>query len=181
MFGISKYIGLKKSANTIIAIILAILLACCYSVKTNDTTSQAIQYIKTNEGLRLMPYRCKANKLTIGYGRNLDSVGISVEEAKIMLANDIDKAVNALYNIFGVQPFCSLSNNRQVVLIDMMFNLGYKRFGGFVNMIQAIKDEDWNKAADEILDSKYARIDVPNRAKQNAKLMKDQKQERKKV
>ena len=170
MFGISKYIGLKKSANTIIAIILAILLACCYSVKTNDTTSQAIQYIKTNEGLRLMPYRCKANKLTIGYGRNLDSVGISVKEAKMMLANDIDKAVNALYNIFGVQLFCSLSNNRQVVLIDMMFNLGRTRFNKFKKMIRAIKAGDFKQAARELLDSRYA-TQVPRRAHTNADLM----------
>ncbi|MFA6660842.1 MAG: lysozyme, partial [Bacilli bacterium] len=30
-----------------------------------------------HEGLRLKPYRCTADKLTIGIGRNLDDCGIS--------------------------------------------------------------------------------------------------------
>ena len=44
-----------------------------------------------HEGLRLKPYRCTANKLTIGVGRNLDDVGISEDEALILLENDIIK------------------------------------------------------------------------------------------
>jgi len=42
--------------------------------------------------LRLKPYRDSVGKLTIGVGRNLDDVGISAEEADVLLANDIAKA-----------------------------------------------------------------------------------------
>ena len=39
-----------------------------------------------HEGLRLKPYRCTSNKLTIGVGRNLEDKGISKEEAMRLLA-----------------------------------------------------------------------------------------------
>ena len=42
-----------------------------------------------HEGLKLTPYRCTADKLTIGVGRNLDDVGITQDEAEYLLDNDI--------------------------------------------------------------------------------------------
>ena len=44
-----------------------------------------IEDIKLEEGYRQFPYRCTAGKLTIGYGFNLDDVGISKEEANLIL------------------------------------------------------------------------------------------------
>ena len=42
-----------------------------------------------HEGLRLKPYRDTVGKLTVGVGRNLDDVGITREEALMLLNNDI--------------------------------------------------------------------------------------------
>ena len=53
--------------------------------------------------------------------------------------------------------FDTLSDERQDVLVDMSFNLGRPRFSKFKNMIGAVQDGDFSKAADEILDSKAAR------------------------
>ena len=44
-----------------------------------------------HEGLHLKPYRDSVGKLTIGVGRNLDDVGITREEALILLEHDIAK------------------------------------------------------------------------------------------
>jgi len=52
-------------------------------------TEQAKKLIKLHEGFRTHPYRCTAGKLTIGYGRNLDDVGILETEAEHMLGNDM--------------------------------------------------------------------------------------------
>jgi lysozyme len=41
---------------------------------------QAKKMLLVDEGLRLKPYRCTAGKTSIGYGRNLDDVGISQRE-----------------------------------------------------------------------------------------------------
>jgi len=128
-------------------------------------------YFRQNEGLRLKPYLCTKEKLTIGFGRNLNDRGISKEEAEILLANDVASAIRDLCVVFGERLFYDLVVARQMVLIDMVINMGLGRFRGFKNMIQAVKDKWWDKAAYEILDSKYAREDVPNRAKRNAELM----------
>ena len=56
--------------------------------------------IRTNEGYRQFPYRCTADKLTIGIGRNLDDKGISPEEANMLLENDIAECITVLRRIF---------------------------------------------------------------------------------
>jgi lysozyme len=129
-------------------------------------------YIKLNEGLRLKPYRCSANKLTIGYGRNLEDVGISKKEAEFLLADDIGECFNSLLHIFNHILFSKLTYNRQMVLVDLIFNLGNTKFLGFEKMIQAIKDNDFEEASLQILDSNYAR-QLPNRSGNNAKLMRE--------
>jgi len=136
------------------------------------------RYIKLNEGLRLKPYKCTAGKLSIGFGRNLDDKGISESEAEILLTNDIEDCLDSLRNIFNnfehyyLSENRSLSKNRQLVLVDMMFNLGKTRFLKFKKMIKAVKDEDFEEAAKQILDSRYA-TQVPNRAKRNIDLMRE--------
>lgn len=129
----------------------------------------AIELIKEGEGLRLKPYQCTAGKTTIGYGRNLDDVGISESEAEVMLANDLAEC-EADLNRFGWFP--NLDEQRQAVLLDMRFNLGPSRFRRFRKMIAAVETGDYERAADEMLDSLWAR-QVGRRAHRNAALMRN--------
>lgn len=130
------------------------------------------QMTKTFEGLRLKPYRCTAGKLTIGYGRNLDDVGISRAEADMMFERDFAKAeveVRRLCKEFNID--CeNLIEQRFYVLTDMMFNLGYGRLSKFKKMLTALSKGDYDTAANEMLDSTWA-IQVGNRAQQLALLM----------
>lgn len=57
---------------------------------------------------------------------------------------------------------------RQEALIDMSYNMGLPRLQGFGKMLRAIREGNWEKAAQEVLDSEYAKEDVPERAKINA-------------
>lgn len=125
-----------------------------------------LDYIKKNEGLRLKPYVCPAGKLTIGYGHNLDNP-ISEEVAELILIDDLHVVLMDLVSIFPNNIF---SVNRYVALLDLMFNLGKSRFLTFKKMIRAINEEDWDKAADELLDSKYA-TQVGQRANNNANFL----------
>jgi lysozyme len=68
--------------------------------------------------------------------------------------------------------FDDFSANRQIALISIMF-AGIRTFMEFKRMIAAINRMDWNTAADELLDSKYAKVDVPNRAKRLAKMLRE--------
>lgn len=127
------------------------------------------EYIKQNEGLSLKPYICTGGKITIGVGHNLTDNGISENIADMIFSEDLDQAVNDLWSIFDPDKI-SKSNDRHVALIDLMFNLGKTRFLTFKRMIQAIKEKNWDKAANELLDSKYA-TQVGQRAINNANFL----------
>lgn len=127
----------------------------------HDISNKTIGMIKRHEGFRDKPYHCTAGKLTIGYGRNLDDVGISKSEATMLLYGDVVEATEYIEGIF--QEYCDFSENRKSALVNMMFNLGRSRFLGFKKMIKAIKNNDWEEAADQAKDSKWY-SDVKGRA-----------------
>lgn len=121
-----------------------------------------------HEGLRAFPYRDAVEKLTIGVGRNLDDVGISRDEALYLLDNDISKARQNVLNAF---PWASdIDGVRQDVLVNMCFNMGLGRLRGFMKMLDALRINDWQRAAREMLDSHWAQ-QVGDRAKELAQQM----------
>lgn len=126
-----------------------------------------VAMLKRDEGLRLKPYRCTAGKLTIGYGRNLDDVGISEAEAEMLLANDIAKVEREAERFHW---YAGLNDARKAVVLNMLFNLGASSFKGFVNTIKAISAGDYDDAANRMLASKWAE-QVGARAARLAQIM----------
>jgi len=121
-----------------------------------------------HEGVRLAMYHDTEGIPTIGVGRNLERVpAISYEEAMFMLDNDIEDAENDLRTLM---PYLCCGRVRTDVLIDMVFNLGIVRFGGFKKMIAAVKAADYEEAARQMLDSKWAG-QVGKRATELAEMM----------
>ena len=120
-----------------------------------------------HEGMRLKPYRDTVGKLTIGVGRNLDDVGISEEEAILLLTHDIDLCEKQLSNL---PWYHDLSHVRKDVLIDMVFNMGFRGMLSFKRMIIAIENHNWTDAATQMLDSKWA-VQVGRRARELAYMM----------
>ena len=106
-----------------------------------------------HEAYRKYPYRCSAGRLTIGMGRNIESKGISPNEALMLLENDIKECAEDLREIFPI--FDGLSEKRQHVLIDMRFNLGASRFRGFKKMIAAVQAGDDEGVIREMKDSRW--------------------------
>jgi len=127
-------------------------------------------HLLVEEGLRLKPYKCTREKTTIGIGRNLDDKGITKVEAMFMLHNDIVEVLADLQDIFG-EVFNTWTISRQVALISMRFQLGNHGFRKFKKMITALQHNDFTKAADEALDSLWAKVDTPQRAHRVAELM----------
>ncbi len=113
-----------------------------------------IQNLKRDEEFRGKPYRDTVGKLTIGYGRNLDDVGISEKEAEELLRYDIIVANRELLSFYW---YDNLTSCRKRALINMMFNLGFTKFRKFKKMIKAFEAEDYELAADEALDSLWAK------------------------
>ena len=113
----------------------------------------ALELIKEHEGLRLKMYEDSVGIPTIGYGHNLNRP-ISEEAANQILKDDVQTAVLDAAS-FGW--FHDLNDVRKAVIIDMMYNLGLTRFKKFQRMDKAIRDGDYELAAYEMLDSKWAR------------------------
>lgn len=132
----------------------------------------AIDLIKRHEGFVGQPYKCPAGKLTIGYGRNIEDNGITLDEGDYLLRNDVDNAqieISELCRIRNVN-FEQLNLVRQAVLIDMIFNLGMNRLSKFNKMFEALAKKDYEEASREMLDSLWAR-QVKTRAIKLAELM----------
>lgn len=123
--------------------------------------------IASDEGCKLKPYKCPAGKLTLGWGRNIEERGISKEEADFMFKNDM-KEVRASLRPYGWYNTLSLS--RQAVLENMVFNMGISRLLGFKKMIEALKNKDFNEAAEQIIDSNAAK-QLQNRYQRLARSM----------
>ena len=93
---------------------------------------QLKETITRHEGLRLDLYQCTANANTIGVGHNLDAKGISAAVAALML-----EVV-------------------QEALVNLCFNMGIPRLMQFKKTLAYIQEGDYKKAANELLDSRYA-------------------------
>ncbi len=114
-----------------------------------------IEQLKRHEGLKLKPYKCTADKLTIGVGRNLEDVGISEEEAEMLLQNDINRATKQILAEF---PWTrELDEVRFSALINFTFNVGIGTVGKFVNAMALLRDGSYDMAADEFLNSRWAK------------------------
>ena len=136
-----------------------------------------IERLKLHEGKVIsrnglhIPYRDSVGALTIGYGALIDpdhGGGLYEEEAEFLLRNRLLKALDETSNAFSF--FEDLSQNRQDVLVEMVFNMGLRRVKGFKKMLQALSEQDYPRAADEMLDSRWAR-QVKGRANTLAELM----------
>jgi lysozyme len=122
-----------------------------------------------DEGVRLKQYRCSRGKLTIGAGRNLEDNGISHDEAMFFLQNDIDSALADCLRVFPW--FKRLDDVRAGVVVQMVFQMGINGVLEFRKFCAAMSAGNYQAAADEMLDSQWARTDSPARATRHAVTM----------
>jgi len=142
-----------------------------------------------HEGLVLTVYQDSLGIDTIGIGRNLEDRGISKEEldymdipsmavvyehgiteadARYLAENDVQIVEEEL--VIAHPCVDRLDSVRQLVLMDMAFNMGVPRLCKFKNMWNAIHNEDFPNAAKEMLDSRWA-IQVKSRSTKLANAM----------
>lgn len=117
--------------------------------------------LRADEGFVSYGYQNSLGRLTIGYGRQIDkalSGGISQQEATYLLRNDIRRCLAEYERVMG---HLDIDMPRQTALVNMLFNLGLTRFRSFKKMLAAIDRTDgcpdWNLAAQEALNSLWAR------------------------
>ncbi len=107
-----------------------------------------LNQLRRHEGLRLKPYHCSENFLSLGYGRNLDTNGISEAEAEFMLLNDLLACESELKNEGW---YNQLDEVRRAVILNMAFNLGKPTLLKFKKFIGALSDDDYETASKEMV------------------------------
>ena len=91
------------------------------------------------------------------------SVGTEVSSDRVQEAfdSDIESVLSDCERLY-VQ-FEHLPEEVQLIIANMMFNMGYTRLSKFKGMKRGVDARDWNAAADEMVDSKWYK-QVTNRA-----------------
>mgnify|MGYP005998604217 FL=1 len=86
---------------------------------------------------------------------------VSKERVDECFLDDIEKVINDCTILYD--NFYELPEEAQLIIANMMFNLGRPRLSAFKQMKAAVDDHNWIEAAIQMEDSKWAR-QVPNRA-----------------
>ena len=103
------------------------------------------------------------------YGQDF---GTPVSEYRVLTAFEHD-VQTVLLDCEKLYPdFYSKPEEVQLIVANMMFNMGLTRLSKFKNMKRAVDNQDWSQAAVEMLDSRWAK-QVPNRANRLVERMKN--------
>lgn len=133
-------------------------------------TPELITDLKRDEGCVLHSYRDSLGIWTIGYGHAHVAPGLTwtQSQADAALVSDVTKIATEL--IAHLPWITSLSQVRQDALFNMAFNLGVDGVLGFHNTLSFIQHGDYNRAADNMLQSLWAR-QVHQRANRLAEMI----------
>lgn len=126
--------------------------------------SKLAQELEAEEGFRSYAYKDHLGYLTIGIGRLIDKEkggGITHEEAKYLLANDIDEKYKQL--CAAIPWVVDQPELIQRALTNLAFQLGVAGLLGFKRTLKLIQDGKYEEAAKNALLSKWAR-QTPQRA-----------------
>ena len=130
-----------------------------------------IKQIKHHEGYRSRVYKCTEGYDTIGYGFAIKDLVVSEEVCEMILLEKLEFLEKSIKNRFSWYD-----ESPQVikeVIMNMCYQLGITGVSKFRKAISALQEGDWNEAADEMLDSLWAR-QTPNRAKELSDIVRNQ-------
>lgn len=135
-----------------------------------------------HEGFVEHPYKDTRGLWTFGIGRCLETNPLTAEEWRFLLDHgdltlsisnagslwlmrrEIQACEMECQRLFSFWP--ALNAARQNVLVEMAYQIGTGGLAKFVNMLDAIYAGDFDTAAEQGMNSKWARSDSPRRAQQ---------------
>lgn len=126
------------------------------------------QDVANAEGLRLKAYQDSVGVWTIGYGTNLQELTIDKSQAERWLSEHLAESERECERF---PWYAGMTPMRQRALCELVYNLGMPRLLGFTKMLQAISDGDFERAAKELLDSKWAGQVGPSRSMRLATML----------
>ena len=132
---------------------------------------QLREEISIDEGVKYEIYLDHLGLPTFGIGHLVrdddpesgQPVGTAVSEDRVneCFDKDVEIVINDCRQLY--EDFDDLPGEAQLIIANMMFNMGRPRLSKFKGMKRGVDARDWNAAADEMVDSKWYR-QVTNRA-----------------
>ena len=86
---------------------------------------------------------------------------VSNDRVKEAFSSDIETVLSDCERLY--EDFRDLPEEAQLIIANMMFNMGYTRLSKFRGMKRGVDARDWTAAADEMVDSRWYK-QVTNRA-----------------
>jgi len=135
------------------------------------------KHIIRSEGFRQKVYRDtsdrigfegKQGKLTIGYGYNIDDLGLPEDICMMLLDRKLAESIDTLSQKLPWTD--SMDEVRRDVFVEMVYNMGWSTFSAFKMALSAAEREDYKLTAEHMLDSLWAK-QVGIRAERMAKMM----------
>ena len=134
-------------------------------------------WIKKEEGERHKDgvdiiYLDSKGNWTCGYGHLL-FVGDTVPQGAVdaFFEDDYRQARDDLKSLYRMYSLPVMGIVRETALLGMLFQMGLYKVMRFKLMFLALMNKDWDRAADEMKDSKWAKYDSPARAERTAEMM----------
>ena len=128
--------------------------------------------LEEDEGVRYEIYLDHLGHPTFGIGHLVASeddehgqppgTKVSSQRVQEVFEADVLSVINDCDKLYR-DDFDELPEEVRLIIANMMFNMGYTRLSKFKQMKRAVDTEDWNKAAGEMVNSKWYQ-QVTNRA-----------------
>ena len=141
---------------------------------------QLREEIAVDEGVKYEIYLDHLGLPTFGIGHLvIDSdpesgqpVGTAVSEDRVneCFDKDVEIVINDCRQLY--EDFDDLPSEAQLIIANMMFNMGRPRLSKFKGMKAGVDARDWNAAADEMVDSRWYN-QVTNRAERLVERMRN--------
>lgn len=132
-----------------------------------------IKILELEEGWRERPYYCSEGYPTVGYGFKIGGKGDPLPRFSLprkagdaWLAELLDEVSAEVSEHMKTVTRAE----RRAIILSMCYQLGIKGCFAFTKMWAAIAEKDWQEAAKQMLDSKWAR-QTPERALRHAQVM----------
>lgn len=122
-----------------------------------------LKRIKHHEGFRSKVYQCTEGYDTIGYGFAIKDLVMTKEMAEEILIEKLTDLMSKVRKRFDWLD--SVPREVQGVIIEMSYQMGVSGVSKFKKALHAMQMFQWDVAADELLDSRWAK-QTPNRAKE---------------
>jgi len=122
------------------------------------------EQLKIDEGVKYEIYKDHLGYPTFGIGHLItendpehgkpNGTEISEDRVNEIFETDVAKFVSEAKILFP--DLDDLPDVAQQVIVNMAFNMGRPRLSKFKNFIAGVNDRDWTRAAEEMMDSRWA-------------------------